>query len=303
MAISSSVCAVVITYHPNPVQLEKLVKITLQQVSCLVVIDNGSRDDELSSVLRMSQDDRMTGLSVVQLGENIGVAAAQNKGIHWAKERSCSYILLLDQDSLPSENMASRLLSVYTALSQKHRVAAVGPVFRDTVTGNGVSFMQTKGAEVCSNNQCVPVDILISSGSLIRMSVFRDVKTMDEPLFIDNIDTEWCLRAKAKGYQSFGISDTILYHSLGDKTYKIWFGRWRHVPQHKPIRHYYQFRNSLLLYRRSYIPFQWKIKNLIKLIYLFVFGMIWMPERHTRFALMVRGICDGIYGRAGKLEV
>jgi rhamnosyltransferase len=303
----SSLCAVVVTYHPEPVQLEKLVKAALRQVSCLVVVDNGSCDEALLLIGRLVQDNQAKRLEVIKLGENLGVAAAQNRGIHWARERSCSHVLLLDQDSTPSEDMVSRLLSAQTILSQKYRVAAVGPAFQDPVTGNSVSFTHPRLFKNAPDNQpdlpgCIPVDTLISSGSLIQLEVFEQIHDMDELLFIDTVDAEWCLRAAAKGYQSFAVPDAVLYHSLGDHAHKIWFGRWRHLPQHKPVRYYYMFRNSLLLFRRGYIPFQWKTKSLIKLICLFVVGMFLMPERSTRFRMLVRGLYDGILGKGGRFE-
>lgn len=305
-AISPSICAVVITYHPDPVQLEKLVKRTLRQVSCLVIVDNGSSTQEISVVQSLSQDPLIKGLSVIELGKNLGVATAQNRGISWAEENLCDYVLFLDQDSIPSEDMVSCLLSAYTRLSHTYNVAAVGPVYKDAITGNRAIFTET-GFVWSSGKRhpagCITTDILISSGSLTHRSVFKQVQAMDESLFIDNVDTEWCLRAKAKGYQSFGVPDAILNHSLGEMTYTIWFGRWRHVPQHKPFRYYYMFRNCLILYRRAYIPLQWKIRSLIKMIYLLVFGIICMPERYKRLNMIVRGISDGVCGKTGKLKV
>ncbi|WP_375450212.1 glycosyltransferase [uncultured Devosia sp.] len=42
---------------------------------------------------------------VIALDENKGIAKAQNIGIAHAQERRVEYILLLDQDSVPSNGM------------------------------------------------------------------------------------------------------------------------------------------------------------------------------------------------------
>ena len=61
---------------------------------------------------------------------------------------------------------------------------------------------------------------------------------MEEALFIDQVDTEWCLRARSMGYRVFGACGAILEHRLGEAYYRIWFGRWRQLPRHKPFRYY-----------------------------------------------------------------
>jgi rhamnosyltransferase len=190
-------------------------------------------------------------------------------------------------------------------LSRQCRIAAVGPVLKDIVTDHPASFVQIEHGESASYDKpefagCIPADVLISSGSLIPLAVIDSIGAMDESLFIDAVDTEWCLRARSKGYQSFGVINAALYHSLGDKTYTVWFGRRRYLPEHIPLRFYYIFRNSLLLYKRGYIPLRWKVKNLITLVGLLLFSIALMPERFRRVKMVILGIYDGLCGKVGK---
>ncbi len=37
-----------------------------------------------------------------------------------------------------------------------------------------------------------------------------------EDLFIDSVDTEYCLRLKKNGYRVVRLNEAILYHPLGD---------------------------------------------------------------------------------------
>lgn len=49
---------------------------------------------------------------------NIGIAAAQNYGINYAVEHNYNYLFYLDQDSIVSEDIISKLLSQYRFYSQ-----------------------------------------------------------------------------------------------------------------------------------------------------------------------------------------
>ena len=51
----------------------------------------------------------MLGYFLIAPRENLGVAAAQNQGIEWAKQQGATHVLLLDQDSLPHPDMVARL--------------------------------------------------------------------------------------------------------------------------------------------------------------------------------------------------
>jgi len=295
------VCSVIITHNPTMASLASLVTLICNQVDLILIVDNFSTHN-----LQLHESNKT--IEIVRLSQNLGIAAAQNIGVTHAISRGFTHILLLDQDSLPSPDLVSRLLYIYDTLHDKGcLISAVGPLFRDASTGNRAPFMQLgfctlKRLRADKTTGYIPADVLISSGSLISTKVFTEVGMMDESLFIDLVDTEWFLRARAKGYQAFGVPDAIMDHSLGDKTCKVWFGRWRHVPQHKPFRNYYMFRNSLLLFSRGYIPTVWKFNHLLRLIYLFGFTLVLMPRRWKRLQLIVRGIRDGLHGKSGKLE-
>jgi len=293
--------AIIITHNPSAADLATLLISTTSQVDSIFSIDNASKNPVLLP-------NSLHNIEQICLPNNIGIAAAQNIGIELAKSRSGTHVIFMDQDSTPAPNMVSKLFEACNALQAKgYSVSAIGPTHTDPVTKNSASFMQLGNFTFRQINKpdmsgYIPADLLISSGSLISINVLDDVGPMDESLFIDRVDTEWFLRARAKGYRALGVPDAIMHHSLGENTRKVWFGRWRHVPQHKPFRHYYMFRNSLLLYKRDYIPFKWKINDLIKLIYLFVFCLACMPERRKRLLMIVRGISDGLRGISGKLE-
>ncbi|MFZ4855521.1 MAG: glycosyltransferase family 2 protein [Desulfuromonadaceae bacterium] len=300
----SSIAAVIVTHNPQVDVLSYNISKVISQVDSVIVIDNASTNQDVLHNLFVHKV-----VSFIANEMNLGIAAAFNKGANFAKSKGLSYILLLDQDSTTSLNMISRLWDAHNSIrSRGILISAVGPTYKDPVTENTAYFIQAsqqqakKQSVVTDKDDYVSADYLISSGSFISVEAFEEIGPFDESLFIDRVDTEWFFRARSLGFQAFGVPDAGMHHTLGEKTRKVWFGRWRHVPQHKPFRQYYMYRNSILLYKRDYIPLLWKINDLIKLVYLFAFSMFCMPEKVKRLSMITSGIFDGLRGKSGKLE-
>lgn len=299
-----SVCAVIITYHPSLENLKALLASLTNQVVQVVIVDNGS-----SEILELiSLQEHIKNLEVLGLGENFGIGHAQNVGIEYAKKIGVEYVALFDQDSCPEENMIKTLCSEAAELQRSGvPLAAVAPCYKDTQGGVLSSFVRVgffgfKRTTFVQNSGPIEADFLISSGSLIPISTINAIGGVDASLFIDHVDTEWCFRAKAKGYKLFGIPSAVMLHSLGDRRIRFWFLRWRMVPYHSPFRYYYMFRNSVLLQHRSYMPLNWKVADLGRCIRALFFFGFFSSSRVACLKMMFRGVLDGMAGKTGKMK-
>lgn len=298
------VCAVIVTYHPDLGILRSAVAAIHGQVQRIVIVDNGSPEDTVSRLRHIAAD---VGAHLIPSPKNLGVAAGHNLGIAWARRQGCTHVLLLDQDSVAGPNMVAELLAAHHDLTARGvRVAAVGPRYEDPVSGHTsffVRFGRLKFKRIhCTPRHCgerVEVDFLITSGSLISLAALDHIGGMDEDLFIDHVDTEWCLRARSKGYRAFGICDAVMHHTLGSETLRVWLWRWRFVPRHSPLRHYYVFRNSLLLYRRPYVPTAMILNDIVRLMFMLVFYSLRTAPRREHARMMIKGLIDGLRGRTG----
>jgi len=294
--------AVVVTFYPDAHQLLKNLRSIAKQVDKVLVIDNGSGlDASVTTQIHLIESVRLLALV-----ENKGLGYAINAGIHEAKRLDAKYVLLFDQDSHPLPFMVTQLIKAYGDV-KKRKLAAIGPRFIDSDSGavsQHIQFETTRiGRIPCPESApYVRTDFLITSGSLIPLHVLDDIGPMDESLFIDHIDTEWCLRAKSKGYELLGDCEALMEHDLGEYRKRIWFLRWREVPVHKPFRYYYIFRNSVLLYRRDYIPWAWKRIDMIRLVQIVGFTVIFGPQRFQKIRMMLRGVFDGLRGKSGRLD-
>lgn len=300
-----SVCAVIITYHPDLGNLRDLIVSLETQVETIVVVDNGSPDSVELFVSSLAVVNKPV---VIGLGENLGIGHAQNVGIEYAKGIGSMYVALFDQDSCPEPVMIMTLVSAATELkSSGISLGAVAPCYKDFQDGTLSSFVRVGNfgfnrVNCALGSRFVEADFLISSGSLIPLSAIEDIGGVDASLFIDHVDTEWCFRAKAKGFKLFGVNSAVMLHSLGDRRAKFWFLRWRTVPYHSPFRYYYMFRNSIILQRRAYMPLRWKVADVTRCLRAMVFFGAFSSNRIACLKMMFRGMRDGFAGVTGKMK-
>ncbi len=300
----AKVCAIAVTFNPDLRKLERMLLALAPQVGRVVVVDNGSANVGEVAVLVAST----SGARLLSLGRNLGIGAALNRGVDEARRELVDAVLLMDQDSVPSSTMVADLERGLEAASKGNvrGVAAIGPRFRDGVSGNlsrHVVFSRWRVGRVdCfSAEEPVAVDFLITSGTLIPVNALAAVGPFDEGLFIDHVDTEWVLRAGAKGFQTFGDCVAIMEHDLGEYRKRVWALRWREVPMHKPFRYYYIFRNSLWLRRQPHASSAWRRADATRLVQIFVFMLVFHPNRWTVFKMMLNGARDSLRGRMGSM--
>ena len=289
--------AVVVSYRSDPERLARQFDCLLEQVSAIVWVDNAS-PDALRQLHRRWPADRVHAL---WLDDNQGIGAAQNRGIERALALGASHVLLMDDDSLPAPDMVPSLLG---ALAERPLAAAVGACHVDPRRETErTPFSVVDGGRLrwlaCSDADRIwEVDHVIASGCLIPAPVLEAVGSMREDFFIDWVDTEWCLRARNRGYRIYGVCGALLEHTLGDRVVRV-LGR--EIPWHAPWRHYYQARNFVLMLRarqvgpvsRSHMAFR-QLKRFI------VFSTL-VPGRWQYFRMWMRGLWHGCLGRSGPL--
>ena len=303
----AKIAVVLVTYQPDLELLTESLLAIAPQVNYLILVDNNSSNiGEFNIEYLKSIGD--VKFELIKLNQNTGLGCGFNKGIKRACDQGFSFVLLMDQDSIPQPNMVHQLYQNLVSLqSSGLQVAAAGPRFCDS-NGQNTShfsrycFFGKRLIKCKEDTNRVLVDTLISSGTLISSRAVEQLGLMDETLFIDHVDTEWCLRAKAAGWSVYGVCHAFMQHSLGDKRQKIWFLRWRYVSYHSPFRYYYMFRNSVLLMRRPYISLAWKWFCFIQLSMLFGYFVFLAPNRRLNLRMMQRGLMDGWRGFSGKLK-
>lgn len=285
---------VVVTFNPNlDVLVQQFSRLAEEGVKVVVVDNHSVMQHDVSELAAMR------GFGIILLGENKGVAAAQNSGIDYVRSNGGKYVVFLDQDSIPKERAFALLVESFFSFPCDLKVGAVGSSYTLQSGSKGSSFVRFCWFRF-EKIYCDPdsdkvheVDFLISSGTFIPISVIDEAGPMQEKLFIDHVDTEWFLRAKTKGYRFYGCCSARLTHALGERAVRIWFGRWRTVPVHKGFRYFYTFRNSLWLYKQAHAPAKWISADVMRLTYIFLFSGLFVSPRRENIKWMLKGLRAG----------
>lgn len=296
-AVARGVCAVIVTYRPDAGILRLALQACREQADEVFVFDNASPAEAFDGLA-----DALDGVELRRSPDNIGLAAAHNRGIAFARERGFRFVLLLDQDSVPEPGMLAALREAFDDLSRSRRVAAVGAVAVDARNGLvapfvriGFPFNRKLPAQPGDRIEC---DFLISSGSLIPLDVLHVVGGMDPGLFIDNVDLDWSFRARACGFALFGIGAARMRHAIGDALRPSRLQRGGAFV-HRPVRLYYIMRNRVLLYRRKATPAAWVGQDLLRLPLKFALTLLFQPPRLRYLQRMLSGLRDGLRGVDG----
>ncbi len=325
--------AVVVAFRSDPAALAELLGLLAPQVRPLIVVDNSDDPDSRAGVAAAV---RGAGATLVPMDRNAGVAAAQNAGIATAREAGCESVLLSDDDSLPPPDLVARLHEAMDrALASGRRVAAVGPVARDSrargeplvfvdttfgprrapgleaedgvggQTGEGPAGGKPAGGGPAGGGRAgrgaapISAAFLLASCCLIRMQAIADVGPMREDLFIDHVDLEWGLRARRAGWELLVVPELEIGHRLGERVLhpRVLGGRRVHV--HAPLRNYYLVRNTLLLAGSGLMPPLWRAGYLWWIAKYALFNVAFVAPRGQRLRMVVRAVLDGLRGRGG----
>ena len=285
----SKVYSILTVYDINQEELEFSVN-NLLELGCFVVICNNSNYN-----LNIYNE----RAKIFNFNKNLGIAEAQSIGMQWAYNEGALFFLQMDQDSVPSPDMLDELMYCYNALNKDIKVGLVVAQDFDKDTKKITEAKIDKG-EVIPNTNFYIINQAISSSSLISREAYKTIGGMDDTLFIDSVDFEYCWRLIDSGFLIVKNSKAMIAHKLGDGS-KSCCGLFD-IGIPSPIRHYYQYRNILLLTRRSYIPMFWKIRNLAKLFLKLFLVPIFLDKKKERLSFIISGINDGLMNKSGSYK-
>lgn len=290
------VFALIVTYNPDISILNKVLESLENQIDGVVIIDNGIFDNHLITHISCN-------LIIKHLRENVGIAKATNIGIKILQEYAVDYVILSDQDTIYPKNYIY-FFKDYISNNEIRDIAAFSPVFYDTISSEYKPIYVKKRNTIKKiSNTELPIIVFqaIASGLIIDVRRFIEIGFMNEDLFIDYVDFEWCWRVNYFRYKIMCLPQLKITHQLGDDV--VCIGN-KKISMHNYIRYYYITRNTIYLSLYSkYINKCMKIHLFIKAI-LYPVGYAILFKPHIKnFYYSFKGMKDGFLKKLGKIEI
>jgi rhamnosyltransferase len=287
---AARVCAICVTYHPDSHLPERLSTV-LRQVSHLVIVDNGSSPAAVRMLNSIAESDHVT---VILCKENLGIARGLNVGVEYAINQGYDYALLLDQDTCVNEDLVSVLTRIHQLHADKDRLAVVGAGYAD--------FQQAPTHASDSALACDEVESVIASGSLLWLKSFKDIGPFREEFFIDYVDTEYCARARSKGYLVVQAQRPLMVHLIGSPSRHRFLWMTKFTRNHSADRLYYQARNDTVMLRESgkYHGGLWRFKAFGRACRRCKRVILFESHKASKVLSILQGWRDGVRGRLGQ---
>lgn len=289
--------AVVVTFHPGE-DLEENLRAIIAECGRVIVVDNGSGPAACARIAAIG------GAELMSLGANRGIAAALNAGIRRAVEQGCEWVVTFDQDSRPEPGFIAAMRATQAALPD---AAVIGPNIEEIARGKYYRWLRRHPflpgvfqRVACEGRDLADITIVITSGSFTSTAAWGKIGGFDEGLFIDLVDTDFCLRARAAGYSVAVSAAAHLKHNFGRREKRFLLGRAFHPTNHSPLRHYYMGRNRVPMLARHWRELHWCIFELAVGVFWMFRALAFEEKKARKVKAMLLGTWDGLRGLRGE---
>jgi rhamnosyltransferase len=299
---NQGICAVVITHNPDGKLLTLLQELE-RQVKQMIVVDNHSSKDGSDLFEKARQS---VSFTLIENPENKGVAAGLNQGFAKAHELGFEWVITFDQDSKPESDMVEKLWRPLQDQSESSRIAIVAPKLIDVELEHSSLFLRRKTCCLyerieCDQSHLKDVTTVITTGAIVRLAAFEVLGGFREDLFIDYVDTDFCLRLHLHGYRIWVACDARLYHTFGQRR-KMQIGPLTFYPTfHPPERWYTISRNRIQMIKSYGFRFpHWLCYEMVASSYMIFRMLLTEDKKLSKLSALIRGTCDGLRGKFGK---
>jgi rhamnosyltransferase len=232
-------------------------------------------------------------ISLILNSEDLGIARALNISIQRAATLGYRWVLLLDQDSRVDDDLLDTLLAVQESHPEYRRLAIIGSGYRDLSSG-----WAEPHTDAALGNLWDEVEWVITSGSLLSLAAYGVIGPFREELFIDYVDIEYCIRARASGFRVIKTRRSLMSHSIGAAK-QLWIKKW--TTHHSADRRYYFARNDTVMLREygNYKWGAWRIKSFFRSFRTIKRIVLYEQAKADKLIAVIRGWWVGVQGNMG----
>ena len=222
--------------------------------------------------------------------ENKGIAYSMNVCAKKAIEDGYNYLLTMDQDSKMNSDIINKMLEFLKTTKVK-KIGLISP------------YQDIDSDEERSKNEYDDVIEMMTSGNIISLDAYKEIDGFKSWLFIDCVDTDYCMNLHRHGYKVLRLNNIVMKHDLGHLEVHHLFGKDYPCYNHNPMRRYYIARNNLYIndmYHDLYPEYCDHLirvqKGQVKRILAFE------KNKYKKLKMMYKGYKDHKKGIKGKLK-
>ena len=186
------------------------------QPACVYIVDNATSEESQRYFWSFTFSFKVRW---IWNKENRGFAAGCNQGIRAALEDTPdSYIWLLNNDTLPEADALQKLLE--KAETTKAGVTGSQIKKANGDFSGGVCFIHPKLATVRrpSSPSDTGFDYVEGSSLLISPDCLEKTGLLSEEYFLYFEESDYCWKAKRKGFTLAWATDSVIWHDIGSST-------------------------------------------------------------------------------------
>ena len=279
-----NIAGVVILYHPDMELLLANIQSYNTGLKQLYVYDNS---DTKTLGIEEALLKLNPSIQYKFFNTNEGIAKRLNQAIEQASLNRYDFLLTMDQDSSFKAGDFEKYKSLIQSTAYNH-VAQFGVNCQP-------DFTQSK-------EQPEEALTLITSGSILNLSITKNIGSFKEDFFIDFVDAEFSYRVIQNGYINLMFSNIVLNHALGTLVEGRGLGNFKKSMRiiHAPIRVYYIIRNGLYLYFKVKGLTSPMKKDVIRCIKIIKNDLIYNPQLFSVYKNVFAGIYAFMTNRMGK---
>lgn len=192
------VAAGIVSFNPKIDRLKDNINAVLNQVDHIYIFDNASMNSgDLQNLVSANGK-----VSLYLCPKNKGLSYALNGLMKMAIKAGYEWMILMDQDSVLQEDTVKQ----FSKYIGRQDVAIICPYVIDS---------RRKYMKYEYDNEIEEVGMCITSGSMTRISIWKELGGFDDFLFIDLIDNDYCKNVILHKYKILRVNTVLMNQEFG----------------------------------------------------------------------------------------
>lgn len=267
----------IVLYNPDIERLKENVDNIINQVSRVILVNNGSENtEEIEQYLDGLEKQKII---YKNLNKNKGIAAALNVIVNKCIDYNVNWVITLDQDTVCNKDIVQKYRKYL-------KMDNVGQLTCEYIDRNFKNEDEKNKYGIRKISWC------ITSAALLNINAWKKVGGFDERLFIDEVDYDICLSMREKGYYIYQIDFIGFVHEIGEGKSKKIGNKIIKTWNHSAFRRYYSTRNAMIVARKhSEINTIRAFLGVLKHIGII---LLFENDKWNKFKAGIKGLCVGI---------